>query len=80
MVTCKDVFEEASDFHDGFIDAERHDEFARHLESCAACGNFYRSFDLTIARAREAVLVDPPAEVVEAVAARVRRELGSKSA
>ena len=73
--TCKDVFLQSSSFHDGELTETERDAFVRHLEACSDCSDFYRGFQVTIDRAREAVLEAPPSDLVETVVRGVRDRL-----
>ena len=75
MVTCEDIYEQASAFHDGDLSPEGTEEFSRHLEVCVWCDNFYRSFELTVSRAREVLVREPPPGLAEAMVAEVRKAI-----
>lgn len=73
--TCKDIFLQASSFHDGELTEVERQAFSRHLEACPHCLDFYRGFQVTIDRAREAVLEPPPSDLVETVVRGLRDKL-----
>lgn len=76
MLTCEQVYERASAFHDGELGPEDRVEYERHLELCPSCDNFYRSLEVTVRRAREALTVEAPPELTEEMVRAVRARLG----
>lgn len=73
--TCKDIYRQASSFHDGEMTEAERRAFVEHLEACSPCRDFYRGFQVTIDRAREAVLEPPPSDLVETVVRGLRDKL-----
>ena len=76
MLTCEQLYQRASAFHDGELGPEERAQYQQHMELCPACETFYRSLEVTIRRAREALTVDPPPGLAEDMVAAVRARLG----
>ena len=79
MLSCHDIFDKASAFHDEDLPLEEHGAYRQHLEMCVQCEKFYRGFETTIHRARQALVVEVPPGLEEELVHRVRERL-SKSA
>ena len=75
---CRDVLQEASDYHDGDLGPGRKLGFERHLEFCPRCQAFYQSFEHTIRRTREAVQLDPPPGLRDALVREVMTRLARR--
>jgi anti-sigma factor RsiW len=74
MIACHDIYDRASAFHDDDLSPAEREAYRRHLEACPPCDHFYRSFEATIRRARQALLVEPPPELAEELIRRIREQ------
>lgn len=73
MITCHDIYDRASAFHDDDLSPAEREAYRHHLQACLPCENFYRSFEATIERARQALLVAPPPDLGEELIQRIRK-------
>ncbi len=65
MMTCRDIFDEASSFIDGDLNPQRADSYRRHVDHCPPCADFHRSFTASITAAQVALATPPPKDLVE---------------
>ena len=79
MMDCRDVFERASDFHDGDLSDRDCAAFAQHLGSCSTCSEFYRTFEQTILLARTVLVRTPEDGLPERIVHRHRLRIASGS-
>jgi anti-sigma factor RsiW len=77
MMTCVDVFDRASDFHDGDLAEGQSRSFAHHLETCTRCRDFYRSFEETVDLATRALVHPVPVDLEERILRGLRQRIAS---
>ena len=75
LITCRELIDFIADYFEGALATEELDDFNRHLERCASCRAYLRSYESTIRLSREsgvdddALLDDAPEELIRAILA-----------
>ena len=74
MLSCKDIYDHASAFFDEDHVIVDPVAYKQHLELCAACDNFYRSFQTTVTRAQQALHREAPPGLADEMVRLVREK------
>lgn len=72
MISCQDVVEFCFDYLDGALPEEERGRFARHLSICSDCVTFFETYRRTPEISRQALEVELPSQVKEAVRSYLR--------
>lgn len=81
-LSCRELIEVLGEYHAGALDAHLTRQVAEHLWECLECTAYLKSYEETVrlskgsfTRRREAVVPEPPEDLIEAI---VRSALRSK--
>jgi anti-sigma factor RsiW len=75
MITCRDVYGFLDDYLSGEIDLQTRVAFLAHLALCPACRRYLKTYETSIAAARQAegagspLETEPPEALVQAILA-----------
>lgn len=72
MISCQDVVEFCLDYLDGALPEEERGRFTRHLSICSDCVSFFETYRRTPEVSRQALALEMPAQVKEAVRSYLR--------
>jgi anti-sigma factor RsiW len=72
IISCQDVVEFCLDFLDGALPEEERGRFTRHLSVCSDCVTFFETYRRTPEVSRQAMAMEMPAQVKEAVRSYLR--------
>src|ERR1700741_4856346 len=67
MIGCQEVLDFCLDYLEGALPEEEQGRFQRHLSVCAPCVTFFETYRRTPEISRQALALEMPAQVKEAV-------------
>lgn len=78
MMTCQELVDLLADYLDGALDPRTARDLERHLDGCASCLNFIKTYKATTTWAREVSYGEMPEELKDRLAsflkAKIRQE------
>ena len=67
MISCQEVVDFCLDYLEGELADEEKNRFARHLSVCGTCVSFFETYRRTPELSRQALAMDMPLQVKDAV-------------
>jgi anti-sigma factor RsiW len=80
MLTCQELVDLLADYLEGALDPETAKELERHLDGCASCLNFIKTYKTTTAWVEEITYEDMPDELKDRLASFLKAKIREEKA